>query len=255
MRDTARVIFRLGILCTLVVSLWSFMRTGGLSQNSGQLEKQILIIVHPLQPESDRAVVGVSCEVSRPATPDARREFTCVLKNNANKNITAANLAYSISLSNDGGEAQRDKHFLTMETNTILGSQGLSSPLRPGQESTLGPVGIAYPDAAVRGVEVSIDYIEFEDNTILGPNEAGARIIADVRSGAAKYKAWLTKEYVRRGKSVAAIVPLLQPDSPTPDGLGFSSFHEEVGAKQYRNLLRKKYQILGADVIKEHLQK
>lgn len=256
MHHTNGIIARLCILCTLIISLWAFSRTGGLSQNLERSDKQIPLTVHQLQSETGLPVVIVRCEIVKRPVPPAQRSFTCALKNNANKNLTAANLAYSILIStSDNREAEKDRHFLTMETGAAQGFQDLSSPLHPEQESVLGPVEIPYPDTVIKGIDINIDYVEFEDKTTLGPNEAGSTIIADLRKGKAKYKTWLTQEYFKRGKSVAAIVQLLQKDSPIPSDLDFSNFHEETGAKQYRNLLRKKYQTLGSQGIEKHLQK
>lgn len=251
-----KTLFRLCILSILTACLWLFSSKA--YQNGTQFDEQITVTVHQLQLENGARPVELKCESAHLNAPNSLQGFSCTLKNNTAKDITAANLTYSISL-NTGGVAGKDTHSLTIETLVHPDFKELNHPLTPGEEQTIASIGKAsYENSIINGVEVGIDYVEFKDGTAIGPNFIGSKIIADMREGARKYKIWITQKYIHQGKSKSVIASLLQADQPLAnpsEELIFKNSDEENGARAYRTRLRKIHKSQGEDAVDKYLQR
>jgi hypothetical protein len=196
--------------------------------------------------------VELLCGTASVTTPNRLNEFICTLKNNTGKNIVGANVAYSIVFAQNGKEF-KDTRFHTLVTSIDPDFYEKTKSILPGGASVIRPAGaITYEGAVIKGVEVYIDYIEFEDNTSLGPNENGSQYIKDFRDGASKLKKWLAEKYKK--ESIDAAIRVLQGNQPLPE-LGFSNIHQEYGAKFYRRRLRKMYETRGRAEVQKHLSK
>lgn len=249
-----RVLFRLCTLCILIICLWLF--SGAYSQNLTQSEKQITTTLHPLQSENGTSPVEIRCEADPLLMPSRFEGFSCVLKNNTNKNITAANLTYSV-LFDSNGTTGKDTHSLTILALTHPDFRELYQPIAPRTERIIRSAGkVSYEAAVIKGLEVGVDYVEFEDGTALGPNQTGSAILVDMREGAKKYKKWLAQEHIKQAKSVSPCISLLQSDQPLPNVSGefeFKNSDEKNGAKAYRTRLKKICDTQGAAEAEKYL--
>ena len=102
-------------------------------------------------------------------------------------------------------------------------------------------------------MEISIDFVEFENGTTLGPDKQGSSIIKAMRAGAGKYREWIKRQYKLAGGSVAAISPEVESDQSLPAELRFADPNEEQGARGYRIRLRRVLQNNGASDVKKLL--
>ncbi|HJT67210.1 MAG TPA: hypothetical protein VJ749_12190 [Pyrinomonadaceae bacterium] len=199
-------------------------------------------------------MADVRCNEVYLAIPDRLETFSCVLKNDADKPILAANVEYSIILESDG-KRFTDTRFHTLDTYIHPDFYDAKKAILPGGERNISPPGPMYfQNAVVKGIEVTVDYVEFDDRTTAGDSKKGADIVGDFRAGAAKYRAWLFQRYAEHGKSPEAIIPFLKQDLPVPSELDIKGQNEELGARAYRTRLRILAETKGASEIPKHLK-
>lgn len=218
-------------------------------------QEQILVVASQLDPINGVIPVELLCDPAQLTSHDRLENFSCILRNNTNKNLLAANVAYSIIFETDGKEAM-DTRLHTIETFIHPDLYEVNKSILPGGERTIEPPGpMFYANSVIKRVEVRVEYVEFEDKTILGPNEKGAQIIMNIREGAAKYKNWLLQKYLEKGRSGKAIIPLLQIDQPIPNELGLKGADEQQGARTYRSRLRSIHDTRGAAQVEKYFNK
>jgi hypothetical protein len=189
------------------------------------------------------------------SAPNTIESLPCVIKNSTNKYITAAAIAISITTEKQG-RLSADLGFLTIETflHPDFREEYRNNLIPPGGESPVEDLPSSYDDAVVKGVTMWVDYVEFEDKTTQGPDRAGSRIIANIREGAAKYKEWLIQKYNQSGRSIDAIVPLLEQSQPLPEELGIQNGNQQEGARFYRSYALKTYETKGAAGLIKYLK-
>jgi len=225
------------------------------NQESQRSERiQVPVTANQLAAEKNIIPVELRCESAQLLKQDTIEKIPCFVVNNTNKYITAATINSSIIVE-AGGEISGDSDFLSLDP---LGHPDFRDERRgyliaPGGEIPIPFLATSYDGGVIKGVLVQVDYVEFADKTMLGPNHAGSRIIADIRDGAAKYKDWLTKKYNRSGKSMSAITPLLEKDQPLPQEMESLNSHQQEGAIIYRNYARKTFETKGAEGLIKHL--
>jgi hypothetical protein len=185
-------------------------------------------------------------------TGDSSFVLSCTLRNNSAKNINGANLSYSISFENNDGSIAKDVHSLTVESLIHPDFLETYKPIVPGGQTTVSSPRFAFGNTTPRSIEISVDYVEFEDGDTLGPNLQGSQIIAEMRKGAAIYKEWLRQQYLLKGRSVTQLLSTIQPDNAAmPDDL-VGNGSKEQGAKAYRTLLRRLVDRKGQAEIKKY---
>jgi hypothetical protein len=246
---SSKLTIRLFILTALSFSLWFFSGKAG---STPQENKEIAVdIIKQLEPTGGVIPVEIRCAPAHLTAPNQVETLDCKLKNSTSKNITAANIIYSIVLA-ENGSVSRDTHNSFLEALVHPDFKDLNKLIGPGEERFVGPAGpISYPAAVIKTVEMGIDYVEFEDGTTLGPDEQGSQITKSIRAGAAKYKGWLSRKYIQSGESAEAIIPLLQQESALPDEIGSLDQYQEIGAKAYRDSLRRACQTRGKSEVKK----
>lgn len=211
------------------------------------------------QLQSENGVIPV--EIQRPQanfkTENSVENIAFVVKNNTNKSITAFCLVYSIKIERNKIETQ-DNFYHTIETfvHKDVRENGSLKSISPGGEEVVAEQGeTSYENGSIiKGIEARIDYVEFEDGTTLGANVKGAKLISLIRDGANKYKDWLARKYVEKGKSIDAIVSLLQADD-IPTELEFNSPQQNLGARIYRRNIRRVYKNQDNSELKRFLDK
>jgi hypothetical protein len=219
--------------------------------------EEVPVIARQLPAEGGIVPVFLQCKPASRINLNTLDGFSCTVTNNTNKTIRALSAAYSIVIES-GGIESGTRDFLTLESflHPDLHDAHVHRAIAPGDQRTLEPGGpntFENGNPIVNRVEIAIDYVEFEDQTTLGPNEAGGKIVAALREGAAKYKDWLAQQYRANGKSVEAIVPLLERDQPIPDAIAWKSTTERNGAKIYRNHMREIYYTSGRAKLEKYL--
>jgi hypothetical protein len=215
------------------------------------------VTVQQLQTEGGAIPVEIQRPQANFKTQNSVENISFVVRNNTNKNITAICLAYSIQIERDKVES-KDTFFHTVDSfvhKDIREGNGLK-PVAPGQEEVFAESGetVFESGSIVKGVVAKIDYVEFEDGTILGANENGGRIISLMRDGATKYKNWLVQQYIENKKSVNTVVALLQAND-LPIELKFNSQHQNLGAKLYRRYMRRIYETQGISKLEDIVNK
>lgn len=212
------------------------------------------------QLESDGLVIPV--ELLRPSARQAAEnqleEYSCVIKNNTSKTIVAYALNWDVVMESGGSESSiREQHVsdLLIHPDFLKSQKSRGRGVAPGAEhvSDGGPVYFG-PNTSVKRLLVSLDYVEFEDGTSLGPNAKGksSQQIATVRSGASKYRNWLVQTYIERGASPQAVLQELQSES-IPDGLDLSNL-EKQAARVYRSRMLELYNTEGPAALQKILQ-
>jgi hypothetical protein len=230
---------RLYILCALVACLWVFSSNANSTtikpQSLQQIEGSLPVVTDQLKPNNGVIPVELRCEDAELSAPNALEKLSCVIKNNTRSYISAGALHTSITLEKDGKTLEVSTYD-TFDTflHPDFRAAHLNNLISPGKEYRLNDLPVSYSDdVVIKGIAVQIDYIEFADNSILGNNRSGSRIIGNVREGAVKYKDWLIQEYRRRGESIDALLPLLDGSHPLPE-LGLQNAEQERGAIMYR---------------------
>lgn len=247
-----RLVYRLLLLSGLLLCLWAVsVRPKNWHQNDEFIP---VVITEQLQAENGVIPVELRCGQARITAPNRLEEFQCSFKNNTSLNITAANAIYSVVIEQNG-VVTKDTVSSTVQAAIHPDFGGTNRLIGPGDESSLGPPGpITYTSGIiVKSVEISIDFVEFENDTTLGKDNQGSRIINAMRVGAAKYREWLKLRYTRGGRSVASIFSEVEGDEPLPTELRFADPNEEQGAVGYRSLLRKLFRTRGAGDVKKLL--
>lgn len=236
-----RTLSRLCILCILGICLWIFVTKA--NPNAKQYDSHINVTAKQLPKENGVYPVEIRCEAVPLAAPNAWNGFSCKLKNNTSKKITATNFTYSIIFADADGVIKKDTHSLIFETLIDPDFPENNNSIAPGAEEVIGPMGkVSYENDVIKGIEVGVDYVEFEDGTTSGANKNGFKNIVDMRQGVRKYRDWLIKRYKELGNSVNNISALLDKDQPLPNLSGelqFKNSFEENGARAYQTRLRK----------------
>lgn len=200
-------------------------------------------------------------ELQRPAAKlsaeNQLEEYSCIVKNNTGKTIVALSLAWTIITEVGGKESSiRELQVIDSLIHPDVQKGRKSGAVAPAAEF-LAESGPTYfeSNASVKRVGVSIDYVEFQDGSSLGPNSNGAssQQIAEVREGASKYKEWLVQTYAKTGRSLKVVLQQLLSES-IPDELNLSNPQMKQGAYVYRLRMRKLYNIDGPVAIEKIVQ-
>lgn len=245
----ASLFFRLTVLALMALSLWVLTRRGA---EATYEERRVPVrVARQLDPSGAPLPVELRCGEARLTAPGQLAGFDCALRNNTGKGITAANAIYSITVEQDGQVSQESFNSF-VETLGEPEFKGANEPIAPGEEVTVGSSGpTTYARAAIKDVEIRIDYVEFDDRSALGPDKNGSQIIGDFRAGARRFREWLTRKYKQDGGTADAILPLLEKDRALPAELEALAPGQAMGAGSYRNRLLSIYQKRGgAEVLK-----
>gem|GEM_PF-1513832 len=211
------------------------------------------------QLESNGLVTPV--ELLRPAArlsaENQLEEYSCILKNNTGKAIVAFSLAWTIVTEVAGKESSvRELQVNESLIHPDFQEDHKLGAIAPGAEDFVeaGPTYFGV-NSSVKRLGVSIDHVEFEDGTSLGPNldAASSQQIAMVREGASKYKEWLVQIYAKTGRSPQVVLHQLQSES-IPDDIDLSSPEMRQGAHAYRTRMLKRYNTEGSVAIQKILQ-
>ena len=225
------------------------------SPTASQQERLLPANVTQLPLENGAFPVELRCQDVRSPAPNKVEAFSCLAINNTRKKISALTIQYSIVTEDEGG-TDLETSLLTLDFALhpdISEAKGLKL-FPPGESRRVGPPGpVNFDSDTVSGVEVQIDYVEFEDKTFIGPNAHGSKIIGLRRAGAAKYKAWLLQKYRRDGMDDQAMAALLNATDLPPE-LNFGGDPDlSEGARFYRSIMSTTYASKGAAELRRYL--
>jgi hypothetical protein len=221
------------------------------------IRKPPVAVIRQLESEGIVAPVELLRPAARLSAENQLEEYSCIVKNNTGKAVVAFSLAWNIITEVAGKESSvREMQVNESLIHPDVQEDHKSGAIEPGAES-LAEAGPTYfeSNASVKRLGVSIDYVEFEDGTSLGPNLDGtsSQQIAMVREGASKYKEWLGQMYAKTGRSPKVVLQQLQSES-IPDDLNLSSPEMKQGAYAYRTRMLKLYNTKGPVAIQKILQ-
>ena len=241
------------VAATAIVSLISVSRSNQ-ADNINPIMQAMPVVIRQIRLENGLIPVEVKCRDVQLTAPDTYETVPCIIKNNTEKNIRAVAAEFIVTTEYQGKQTQ-DSSYLTLETllHPDLALQHKHNPIAPGAERALEPSPASYEGSLIKGIEVRMDYVEFEDGTTIGPNKKGSILIGFSREGAAKYKEWLKKKYLESGKSADAIASLLMVKD-LPNELDLTDPNQRTGAKQYRNHIREVYAAHGATELRKYFQ-
>lgn len=224
------------------------------TQAKGPGQVQLEVIQLP----TDGGTIPVAIQEEKiSVNPDTgMMEALFLVRNNTSKNIDAISVAVSGNVDRNG-QHYSSTGYLTRNSlvHPDLREIHHQTSLGPGQEwsFTTEPLD---PEAGevLRGIVLQIDYVDFEDKTWLGPNKYGSNIVTKARTGAAKYKEWLKRKYVENGRSVKALLPLLDRGQPLPSEIDLGD-HERTGARSYQIHVLKAYRHGGPAEVEKYLNR
>ena len=229
--------------------------TSSSTDTKPQQRLRLKVVTNQLASENGVIPVELECKDAELSALNSLEGLPCVLRNRTTKPISAGVTFTSVLLEKDGVTfVTSDYTMFDTFLHPDLRNERKSSLFLPGQEYPQNKLPVEYDsNVVIKGITVGIDYIEFDDETSLGSNQAGQRIISDTRLGAAKYKNWLVQRYDQAGQSLAAVIPLLDADEALSE-LGFQTGPELSGARMYRNLARRTYKTKGAEGLLKQLK-
>lgn len=252
MRIKTSIAIGLTIILITVVSILLIPESEA-QDSKNFVQTEIPVVIKPFIVGDDTVSVNIQCQPVFITKPDTLDTFSCTLINATDKSIRASVVRYSIIVNSNGKEKQINR----LDTAVPYIHPDLSEekkPIQPGGSLFIMPNSpIVESDSVIKRLELEPIYIEFDDETIVGIGGKSAELIANVREGAARYKNSLRQKYLNSGRSIQAILPLLEDNAPFDSEIG--NFSQRAGAKAYRNFLRKKYEKAGIEVINEILDK
>jgi hypothetical protein len=243
-----------GFLTVGLVAVASAALIAYKSPTAAQQERLLTVAVTQLPLENGTFPVEMRCEEARSSALNKLDGFTCLAINNTGKKIAALAIVYSVIVD----DTERESNLLTSDfaIHPDVNEAKRQKLFEPGESRRIGPPGaVTFDSGTVSGVEMHIDYVEFEDKTSAGPNIHGSKTIGLRREGAAKYKAWLVQQYRRGGIDDQALAALLEAPG-LPQELNFGGEPElSEGARFYRSIMSSVYTSKGAAELKRFLNK
>jgi hypothetical protein len=187
--------------------------------------------------------VELSCSDAELSSPRSIEKLACTFKNNTERFIAAVSLYIIVNLERNGKISELSSS-LTLDSDMYA---DFGARIPPGAQYPIRDLPSSYSDV-VKSISAGIDYVDFGDDKPLGPNAKGFEIIRSRRNGASKYKVWLIDKYTRNGKSIEAVMPLLNAAVASQE-LGLTNTNEQNGAEMFRMFLLRQFQTYGPEKI------
>ncbi len=259
MRSRVAIGLTLTVLASALAISTAALKVGG-NRAAGQDEdSQLQVVTRQLPPANGKIPVELQCGAVHPAKRPELLVLSCTIKNNTGKSINAFSIDYAIFFERWGGGEFPDEGLMTLDAriHPDFRQSHARELIPPGGERVINRgEPIQHEEASAKRIEAKIDYVEFEDDTTLGPNAKGSNLqIASIREGAAKYKGWLKQKYQESGKSIKAVMPLLQDASSLPVQLEVTDPMLILGAEAYQKKARDVYRSGGDAEIEKLLNK
>ena len=239
----------IALIAVLVgVALAWHRSTGSPSRESAEIK----VVIN--QPPAKDGVVPI--EIFQPTIVSSAANkldnLTYNLRNNSGKAVIAIALVKTISYEEDG-KVHAQSRYSTMDSrfHSDVGGQ----PFLPGTQTSMESSGpLSFNEGVViKEVTLTVEYISYADQTAYGSGGEGERRVNAMREGARLYKSWLAQEYSRNGKSLAAILPVIETHN-IPEELKLD-LDQTMGADRYRLQLLKTFKTKGAAEVENYLNR
>jgi hypothetical protein len=226
------------------------LRSTSTESRSGA-QANIKIVINQL-PSRDGVV---RLEIIQPTivstAPNTLDDLRYILRNNSGKAVIAAAVIRTITYE-QGGKDYADSVYSTVDCAFHPDME--RKPFIAWNQMPMEAAGPVSFDKGViiKEITLALDYASYADQTADGAGGEGERRINAMREGARLYKKWLAQEYVRVGKSLATILPLIQtPRIPEEVKLNLD---QTMGADRYRLHLLSTFQKRGAADVENYLK-
>jgi hypothetical protein len=179
-------------------------------------------------------------------------DLTYILRNNSGKAVIAIALVKTISYE-EGGKVYADSVYSTMDSGFHSDMPG--RPFLPESQTSMESAGpLSFNEGVViKEITLAVEYVSYADQTAHGSGGEGERRINGMREGARRYKSWLAQVYLRAGKSLVTILPVLETYN-IPEELKLD-LDQTTGADRYRLQLLKTFKTKGAADVENYLNK
>lgn len=253
-----------GVFLMLLVGVVGFSGLAwksGMNEPTTRAKRPGKILLQVVQLPADGGIIPVAIQgESMSSDPEnGMKEAGFVVRNNTSKNIDAVSVAVTGRIDRNGTETS-STGYLTINSFVHPDIREIHHqyPLAPGKEWSFKTEPLETEDTeagvVLTGITLQIDYVDFEDRTELGSKKYGSNIVVKARIGAAKYKAWLSKKYAENGRSIAAVLPLLDRNQALPADIALGD-HERTGARLYQSHLLQAYQQHGSAEVEKYLNR
>jgi hypothetical protein len=190
--------------------------------------------------------------------PGEYGDLQFAVKNNSSQPLVAFVVVFAITyLQHDGIEGTAIMYrTVNQRIHPDISDIHHQQPFTTGQEKEFGPEPVRLNNDfhwEMKKITLSLDYVDFQDGTSLGPNKHGLYSVGQVREGAAKYKEWLVKRFKEGGNSIDAILPLLQSEQ-LPEDWPTVKDHRLTGARLYRSHMLQAIEQHGASAVEKYFK-
>jgi hypothetical protein len=224
-------------------------------------EKLLSIKVNQLPAEQNIIPIRLECNPARLPLPHKLEDVSCTLTNNTDKSITAVVVGYTISNEIAAGETENKPFSMTGAITTealihaTLREQRKNNFIQPGEATSVGLLPTAFDEGySINAMTMWIDFVEFDDNSTIGANNPGAKTVAEIRDGAARYKNWLVKK-LDEISSDSAILETLQKKHPRQiEELEKLSANQTEGANVFRKFAERTFSTQGIQGLRRILK-
>lgn len=179
-------------------------------------------------------------------------EFTFIVRNNSARAINALAVIETI-VYEEGSQRHATSSYLMMDY-AFHPDMARPKLFEPGTDAQMESGGSVSFDGVVviKEVTLKVDYASYDDDTAFGRGREGMRRINAMRAGAREYKKWLEQQYSQNGKSLTAIVPLLQSSDVFKELK--LDLNQVLGADRYRLYLIQTLQTKGAADVESYFK-
>lgn len=227
------------------------------SASQTPIQNQIKIIADQLP--ADEGLIPIEIQQMQVSSSASNQidSISYLVRNNTSKKIKAFVVARTITYEENGTKyTAASSDAAEFELHPDFAETSRVKSLSPGESEPMESSGaVSFGDGTViKEVRLRIDYVQFDDGSVLGQGSDGERQVTLAREGAARYKAWLKERYVQSGRSLNEVLTLLQTDE-VPEELGLTDSNQILGARNYRLRLLRIFQTDGPDKVKKYLNR
>jgi hypothetical protein len=210
------------------------------NQQKNSTSRSLAVTVRQIAPVGGVVPVVLTCGDAKLVGSGEILQLPCTLENNSPGVMVAGTLHLVTKLKVDGKEDAMS-NYETFDTllHPDFREEKKNSFVQPGRPFRIDITPVDYLDAVIKNIAIEIDYIQFLDDSFVGPNQAGSRILGGIRVGAVKYKNWLAKQYRQTRESITRVEQLLEDESLSSADLDLQNSDEMTGANMYRKYVRR----------------
>ena len=222
------------------------------AQQPERVDGTVKVVLKQLSVQDDVIPVEIVQPVVMSSAPNVLDDVTYFVKNNSGKAISAVAVTKRI-LYREDGKLVGNTHCSTVDFLFHPDFAG-SKPLASGDQAPMEAPGPAtFEDGTVIvSVTLKIDYVQYVDGSSFGVGSEGERTVLSQREGAKKYKNFLRENYIKAGKSLVTVVPLLDQDTKL-DQLKLTGSESE-GAARYRLYLLNTFRTKGGAELERYFK-